>query len=76
MQKTNSEKMKFVIVLFALIGASLAAPQFGLSGSAANAAASSQTFNQGGHGFGHGGGLSGAASSAQASSQTFNQGEL
>lgn len=64
--------MKFVIVLFGLIGATLAAPQFGFSGGAANAAASSQTFNQGG--FGHGGGLSGSAASAQASSTSFNQG--
>ena len=38
--------MKFFIVLLALIGAALAAPQFGggFSGGAANAGASSQTF--------------------------------
>lgn len=37
---------------------------------AANAGASSQSFNQGG---GFGGGLSGSSSNAAASSQTFNQ---
>lgn len=40
--------MKFFIVLFALIAAAFAAPQFypggGFSGSSANAAAQSQTF--------------------------------
>lgn len=43
--------------------------QLGLSGSAANAGASTQSFNQGGGGFGHpgfGGGLSGSASQAGA----------
>lgn len=42
---------------------------------AANAGASSQTFNQGGGGFGnpYGGGFSGSASNAAASSQSFNQ---
>lgn len=91
--------MKFFVVIFALIAAALAAPQFGggfggsgqwinkisnagrlicklFSSAAANAGASSQTFNQGG-GFspygGFGGGLSGSASNAAASSQTFNQ---
>jgi hypothetical protein len=66
--------MKFFIVLFAVIAAALAAPQFGfgggLSGSAANAGASSQTFNAGGP---FGGGFSGSAANAQASSQSFNQ---
>jgi hypothetical protein len=45
----NYSKMKFFVVLFALIAAALAAPQFGFGGpqfggSAANAGASSQTF--------------------------------
>ena len=47
--------MKFFIVLFAVIAAALARPQFGFpgaggfgaSGSSANAGASTQTFNQG-----------------------------
>ena len=41
--------MKMFIVLFALVACAMAAPQFGASGSAANAAASSQTFNAGKH---------------------------
>lgn len=69
--------MKLFVILFAIIAAALAAPQFpgfGASGSAANAGASSQTFNQGGGGFGFPGfGASGAASNAAASSQTFDQ---
>lgn len=50
--------MKFLVVLFAILAAAFAVPQFypggggfGASGSAANAGASSQSFNQGG-GFG------------------------
>ena len=68
--------MKFFIVLFALIAAALAAPQFGgfgASGSAANAGASSQTFNQGG-GFGgnpYGGGFGGSGFSGSASNGVF-----
>lgn len=57
--------MKFLIVLFGVIAASLAAPQFygqqpvfGGSAGAANAAASTQSFNQGG-GFGQPGGFGG-----------------
>lgn len=72
--------MKFFVVLFAIIAAAMAAPQFGgfgASGSAAQAGASSQTFNQGGGGFGHpggfGGGFSGSSANAAASSQSFNQ---
>lgn len=41
-----------------------------VAGSAANAGASTQTFDQGGFG----GGLSGSAANAAASTQTFNQG--
>jgi uncharacterized membrane protein len=62
--------MKFFVVLFALFAAALAAPQFGFGGSAANAGASSQSFNAGGP---FGGGFSGSAANAQASSQSFNQ---
>lgn len=43
------------------------------SGSAAQAGASSQSFNQGGGFPGHGGGISGSAANAAASSQSFNQ---
>lgn len=46
---------------------------FGASGSAANAGASSQTFNAGGFP-GFGGGLSGSSANAAASSQSFNAG--
>ncbi|CAH1734459.1 unnamed protein product [Chironomus riparius] len=64
--------MKFFVVLFALIAAAVAAPQFipgvGFGGSAANAAAGSQSFNSGFGGFG------GSASNAAAQSQSFNQG--
>lgn len=64
--------MKLFIVLFAVIAAALAAPQFGgfgASGSAANAGASSQSFGGGLGGFG----ASGSAANAAASSQSFNQ---
>lgn len=73
--------MKFFVVFLAIIAAAYAAPSFGLggfgaSGSAAQAGASSQTFNQGG-GFGYpggyGGGFSGSSANAAASSQSFNQ---
>ena len=81
--------MKFLIVLFALIVAAFAAPQYmpiqplgfgGMSGSSANAAASSQSFNQGGFpgGFGYpgfGGGMSGSSSNAAAGTQSFNVGK-
>lgn len=49
--------MKFIIILFAILATAFAAPQFfpgggfGASGSAANAGASSQSFNAGGGGF-------------------------
>lgn len=45
-----------------------------ISGSSADAAASTQTFTQGGGHGGLGGGLSGSAASAGASTQTFTQG--
>lgn len=79
--------MKFLIVLFALIVAAFAAPQFvpiqplGFSGSSSNAAASSQSFNQGGFpgGFGYPGfggqGFSGSSANAAAGSQTFSAGK-
>jgi len=80
--------MKFLIVLFALIAAVFAIPQHygghpsaygyrpayggGFSGSAANAQASSQSFNAGGYpGFG---GFGGSASHANAGSQSFGFG--
>ena len=76
--------MKFLFVLFALIAAAFAAPQFipiqplGFSGSSSNAAASSQSFNQGGFpgGFGYPGyGASGSSANAAAGSQSFNVGK-
>lgn len=45
--KKNLSNMKMFIVLFAVVACAVAAPQFGASGSSANAAASSQTFNAG-----------------------------
>lgn len=53
--------MKFLVVLFAILAAAMALPQFypgfgggggGFSGSSSNAAASSQSFNQQQPGFG------------------------
>jgi uncharacterized membrane protein len=82
--------MKFLIVIFALIAAAFAAPQYvpiqpfgfggGMSGSSANAAASSQSFNTGGYpgGFGYpgfGGGMSGSSANAAAGTQSFNVGK-
>jgi hypothetical protein len=85
--------MKYLVILFALIVAALAAPQFHgqhhhqhpvgaypqpgfgqFSGSAANAQASSQSFNSGSGYPGYGQGFTGSASNAAASSQTINQG--
>jgi len=79
--------MKFLIVLFALIAAAFAAPQFmpiqplgGMSGSSAQAGASSQSFNTGGYpgGFGFpgfGGGMSGSSANAAAGTQSFSVGK-
>ena len=61
--------MKFLIILFALIALTVAAPQFGFSGS--NAAANAQSGSFGG---GFPGGISGSNAAASAQSGSFNLG--
>ena len=81
--------MKYLILLFTLIVAAFAAPQFygqhpvgavpppnwgQFTGSSSNAQAASQSFNSGSGFPGYGTGFTGSSSNAQAGSQTFSQG--
>lgn len=81
--------MKFLVLLFALIVAAFAAPQFygqhpvgavpppnwgQFSGSSSNAQASSQSFNAGSGFPGYGQQFTGSAANAAAGSNTFSQG--